>query len=83
MDLLNMNALGKFLIIAGVALVVVGALFLLAGKTGWFDKVPLGRLPGDIRIERENFKFYFPLTTCILISIALTLIFWILKRWKM
>jgi hypothetical protein len=78
-----MNALGKFLVVAGIALAVVGAMFLLAGKMGWFDKLPLGRLPGDIRIEREHFKFYFPLTTCILISAALTLIFWILKKWKM
>jgi len=77
-----MSDLGKFLIIAGIVLVAVGALLLVAGKTPLFDKIPLGRLPGDIRIERENFKFYFPLTTCLLISAALMLIFWIVKKWK-
>lgn len=77
-----MSDLGKFLVIAGLLLAAVGALLLIAGKTPLLDKFPLGRLPGDIRIEREHFKFYFPLTTCLLISAALTLIFWIVRRFK-
>jgi hypothetical protein len=66
---------GKLLIIVGVVLVVAGGLWLWAGK------LPLlGRLPGDLRIERENFSFYFPLGTCLLISIVLSFVLWLLKR---
>ncbi len=71
-----MNDIGKILIVIGLGLVGLGALVWLAGKTG----LPLGRLPGDIRIEREHFKFYFPLTTCILISLVLTLVMWWLRK---
>ena len=59
----------KFLIAAGIILLVAGLLWPVISKLG------LGRLPGDIRIEREGFAFYFPLTTMIIISIVLTLIF--------
>jgi len=55
---------------------VLGGLIWFGGRLN----LPLGRLPGDIRIERENFKFYFPLMTCLLISAVLTLIFWLLRR---
>jgi len=65
-----MNELGKALVIFGCTLVVVGAVLWFGGKVPW-----LGRLPGDIRVDREHFKFYFPLTTCLLISILLTVIF--------
>lgn len=69
--------MGKFLIIAGIILVIAGL------AIQFFDKVPfLGRLPGDIRIERENFKFYFPVTTSILISIILTLLFYLIGYLK-
>jgi hypothetical protein len=71
-----MNDIGKILIGIGLGLAALGALLWLAGKTG----LPLGRLPGDIRIERENFKFYFPLTTCILLSLALTILMWLLRK---
>ncbi|PIU53086.1 MAG: DUF2905 domain-containing protein [Deltaproteobacteria bacterium CG07_land_8_20_14_0_80_60_11] len=70
-----MSDLGRLLIVLGVILVVVGALFLLAPKLPW-----LGRLPGDLSFKRGNFSFYFPLGTCILISIILTLIFWLFRR---
>lgn len=71
-----MNDIGKALIGIGIALIVLGALFLLGGKLPW-----LGRLPGDIRIEREHFRFYFPVTTCLIISVAVTLLFrWLGKR---
>jgi len=70
-----MSDLGRLLIVLGVILVVVGALFQLAPKLPW-----LGRLPGDLSFKRGNFSFYFPLGTCILISIILTLIFWLFRR---
>jgi hypothetical protein len=71
-----LNDLAKILIVVGLVIAGLGALLWLTGKAGW----PLGRLPGDIRIERDNFKFYFPLTTCILLSIVLTLLFWLLRK---
>ena len=70
-----MSDLGRLLIVAGVILVIVGAVFLLAPKLPW-----LGRLPGDISYQRGLFSFYLPLGTCILISIILTVIFWLLRR---
>jgi hypothetical protein len=70
-----MPDLGRFLIIAGVLLVIVGAVFLLAPKLPW-----LGHLPGDISYKRGNFSFYFPLGTCILISVVLTLIMYLFRR---
>jgi hypothetical protein len=70
-----MSDLARMLIVFGVILVAVGLALLLAPKIPW-----LGRLPGDIVIKRENFSFYFPLGTCILISIILSLIFWLFRR---
>ena len=70
-----MSDLGRWLIVVGLILVIVGAVFLLAPKIPW-----LGRLPGDISYKRGNFSFYFPLGTCIVISIILTLIFWLFRR---
>jgi hypothetical protein len=70
-----MPDLGRFLIIIGVILVIVGAVFLLAPKLPW-----LGHLPGAISYKRGNFSFYFPLGTCILISIVLTLIMYLLRK---
>ncbi len=69
------DGLGKLLIVAGIALAVIGAVIVLAGKIPW-----LGRLPGDFRIEREHFSFYFPLTTSILVSVVVSLVFWLLRR---
>ncbi len=69
------EGLGKLLIVFGLVLVVVGALLVLAGRLPW-----LGRLPGDILVKRENFTFYFPITTSILISIVLSVIFWLFRR---
>jgi hypothetical protein len=67
--------LGKTLIVSGIVLAILGGLILLSGHIPW-----LGKLPGDIRIKRDGFSFYFPLTTCIIISILLTLIFRLLGR---
>ena len=70
-----MNDLGKGIFIFGVVIATTGFfLWKLAGKT------PLGKLPGDIAIQKGNFSFYFPLTTCIVISVILTLLMWLLRR---
>jgi hypothetical protein len=67
--------IGKFLILFGLLISAIGGLLLLSGKIPW-----LGRLPGDILIQKKNFTFYFPLATGILLSIILTLIFWLLGK---
>jgi hypothetical protein len=67
--------IGKLLIILGVALIIAGLLLTFAGKIPF-----LGKLPGDIRIEREHFSFYFPLGTCLLLSLLLSLLFWLFRR---
>lgn len=67
----------------GKTVVLIGALILVAGLIIWFlgDKLRfLGNLPGDIRIERENYRIYIPVTTMILVSIVLTLIMWVIQR---
>ncbi len=66
--------MSRFLIIAGVALVVIGLAW------PWVSRLGLGRLPGDIVIERENFRFYFPIVTSLLVSAAATFLFWIFRR---
>jgi hypothetical protein len=74
-----MADIGRTLVLLGVVLVVVGGALWLGGAVG--AKVPfLGRLPGDIHVERGNWSFYFPLTTSILLSIVLTLILALLSR---
>ena len=71
----GIDSLGKMLILFGVVLALLGGLLLLAGKIPF-----LGRLPGDIVIRREHWSFYFPLTTSIVISILLTLLFSLVTR---
>ena len=71
-----MENIGRFLMIGGIILFVVGGLIFLASKFG----IPFGRLPGDIRIERENFSFHFPLASSIFISILLTIILNVVVR---
>ncbi len=66
---------GKLFIFIGILLVVIGIVFIVGNKIPF-----IGKLPGDIAIERNNFNFYFPLTTCIIISIILSLIFWLLGK---
>lgn len=70
-----MAELGKTLIIIGILLVVLGLIVSAAGRLPW-----LGNLPGDITIQRERFTFYFPLATCILISIVLSLVLYFFRR---
>jgi hypothetical protein len=62
-------------------LLVAGALLILLGLAWpWLARLPFGRLPGDISMERENFSFHFPLTTSIILSLLLTLLFWLLRK---
>jgi hypothetical protein len=70
-----MDSLARMLIVFGVVLALLGGLLLLGGKIPF-----LGRLPGDIIIRRENWSFYFPLTTSILLSLLLTLLFSLFGR---
>lgn len=62
-------------------LIMLGILLLILGLIWpWVSQLPFGRLPGDIHIERENFSFHFPLMTGLLISVVLTLIFWLMRK---
>jgi hypothetical protein len=69
------NDLGKLLFFTGLVIAVVGLLLWLGVGKGW-----LGKLPGDIHYTRGNFTFHFPLVTCIIISLILTAIFWLLRK---
>jgi len=69
------NDLGKALIVAGLLLVAVGLFLTFGGKLNF-----IGKLPGDLRIERDNFSFFFPLGTCLLVSLLLSLVFWLFRR---
>nr|MBU1327748.1 DUF2905 domain-containing protein [Candidatus Omnitrophota bacterium] len=71
----DVSNFGKILIFFGVILVTIGILFIFAGKIPWF-----GKLPGDIYIKKENFVFYFPLATSILLSIVLSIIILFIGR---
>jgi hypothetical protein len=67
---------GKYIIIAGAAIVVIGLLiYFFHDKLHW-----IGRLPGDIRIERENFRFYFPITTMIVLSVLISVILGVIRK---
>ena len=69
-------AIGKYLIITGIIILLAGLIVLIFhDKLGWF-----GKLPGDIHVEKENFSFYFPITTMILLSIVLSGILYLVKK---
>ena len=68
------RSIGLLLIAAGVALVIVG-LLVASGGLSWF-----GRLPGDIRVERENVRFYAPITSMLLVSLVLSMVVWVVRR---
>jgi hypothetical protein len=72
-----MNPVAKMLVIGGAVLIVIGLLWQVGGKF-----LNLGRLPGDIAIEKENVRFYFPIVTCIVISVVLSLIMYIVRLFK-
>lgn len=71
----SIQYIGRLLIITGIIVAVLGGLLFLSGKVPW-----LGKLPGDIMIQRKNFTFYFPLATSIILSIVITFILWLLGR---
>jgi DUF2905 family protein len=70
-----MSDMGKWLIVIGLVIAACGVAITFSDKIPW-----LGRLPGDISIKRENFTFYFPLATCILISVIISLLLWLLRK---
>jgi hypothetical protein len=70
------SQIGKYVIVTGIIIVVIGVvIYFFPNKLNW-----IGRLPGDIRIEKENFRFYFPITTMIIASILVSIIIQIIKR---
>ena len=70
-----MNDLGKSLVVIGLVIAVVGVVVMLAGRVPW-----LGRLPGDIYVQRGGWSFYFPVVTSLVLSVLLTLLFWLFGR---
>ncbi|MED1726067.1 DUF2905 domain-containing protein [Brevibacillus parabrevis] len=72
-----MNPIAKLLVIGGAVLIVIGLLWQVGGRF-----LPLGRLPGDIVVEKENVKFYFPIVTCIVISVVLSLLMYVIRFFK-
>jgi len=70
-----LEGFGKTLIYIGIVLIIVGIVFSASGKIPW-----LGNLPGDIYIQRGRFTFYFPLATCLLISVIITLVVYLFRR---
>lgn len=73
-----MSDVGKLLMLVGGAIILLGVVFVLLGKTG----LPLGRLPGDIVYRGKNTVFYFPLATSILLSVALSLVLYVVSRFR-
>jgi hypothetical protein len=67
-------SVGRILVIVGLVLVVVGLAW------PWLSRLPLGRLPGDIAIERPDLKVYFPITTMIVVSVLVSLLLWLFRR---
>ena len=70
-----MHDLGKSLVVIGLLIAVLGVVLVLAGRVPW-----LGRLPGDIHIQRGNWSFYFPVVTSLVVSVLLTVLFWLFGR---
>jgi hypothetical protein len=70
-----MQDAGKLMVVAGLLLAIVGAVLWKFGGFG-----PLGRLPGDISVQKENFSFQFPIVTCLLLSLVLTIVMWLFRR---
>ena len=68
--------LGKFLVIMGVLLIAVGLLLMAGARFSFFG---LGRLPGDIAYKGKNVQFYFPIVTCLILSVVLTLVWWLIS----
>ena len=73
----DLSSVGKVLLVGGLVLAALGGFLLALGKLPF-----LGRLPGDVRIEKENFSFYFPLVTCLLLSILASFLSWLFSKLK-
>ncbi len=73
----DFGGLPRLLVVTGLALAGLGALLWIGGHV---PGLRLGRLPGDIRIERDSFRFYFPITTMVLVSLAISAVLWLLRR---
>jgi DUF2905 family protein len=67
-------SMGWFLVIVGLVITAIGLLWVLAPSMPW-----LGKLPGDIRVERDGFSFYFPVVTCLLLSVLVSLVVWLIR----
>ena len=70
-----MNEMGKYLVIVGLLIAAVGVLLWSGVGKGW-----LGRLPGDISYTKGNFSFHFPIVTCLIVSVVLTLLLWLFRK---
>jgi hypothetical protein len=70
-----MNDVGRALVVMGLVVALVGVVLMVAGRVSW-----LGRLPGDLYIQRGNWSFYFPLATSVVVSVLLTVVFWLIGR---
>jgi membrane protein implicated in regulation of membrane protease activity len=70
-----MNEMGKYLVIVGLLIAAVGVLLWSGVGKGW-----LGRLPGDIHYSKDNFSFHFPIVTCLIVSVVLTLLLWLFRK---
>lgn len=70
------DSFGKLLIVFGIILIILGAIFILFGKAGFF-----GNLPGDIHFRRQNVEFHFPLATCVVVSVVLSLLLTAFFKW--
>jgi hypothetical protein len=72
-----MQSMGTFLVVAGILMVVIGLALILS------DRIPfLGRLPGDIRVEKENFRLYIPIATSIVLSVVISIILWLINHFR-
>jgi hypothetical protein len=71
----DLKTIGRYLLATGVLLSILGGLFLLSEKIPW-----IGHLPGDIHVERKNLRFYFPLGACIVLSVILSIVLWLVRR---
>jgi uncharacterized protein HemY len=70
-----MNEMGKYLVIVGLLMAAVGVLLWSGIGRGW-----LGKLPGDINYTKDNFSFHFPIVTCLIVSVVLTLLLWLFRK---
>jgi len=71
------GTIGRYLVVLGAAIIVVGLILILVGR---FPSLRIGRLPGDIYIDRDKWRFYFPLATSIILSIIVSIILWLFSR---